>query len=84
MQGKREVGVGKGRLTVCAHVPFVPAEVPLLDSQCGSESRQGDHLPHSCYLLPRPCCGFPTQGLYDLGQAAGSLWASVSASVKWE
>ena len=84
MRGKREVGVGRGRLTVCAHVPFVPAEVPLLLSQCGSESRQGDHLPHSCRLFPRPCCGLPTQGLYDLRQAAESLWASVSASVKWE
>lgn len=57
--GKREVGVGTGRLTVCILVPFVLAEVPLPVCHCGSESRHGDSLPASCHppsahLLPRP------------------------------
>ena len=30
------------------------------------------------------CCCLPTRGLCDFGQAAESLWASVSSSVKWE
>lgn len=42
---KREVGVGRGRLTVCTRVPSFLAEVPLPVCRCGSESRLGDSLP---------------------------------------
>lgn len=73
--GKREVGVGRGRLAVCTHVPFVPAELPLPVCHCGSESRHGDSVPASCHPpsthpLPRPRGGIisPYGGCVTLGK----------------